>query len=507
MVAMIGLLTPDGILIQANRTSLAAANLSIEDVKDKPFEECYWWAWSKEVQKRLRAAIQEAAAGQMVRYDEVIRVGEDRFRTIDFMLSPLVENGRITYLIHSATDISERKDAEQALREVTAELEQKVVVRTAQLAARSKQLQSLAVELIEAEEAERKRIAQLLHDDLQQMLASAKMQLNAACAEFPTHPLLANVEKLLEDTIAKSRGLSHELSPAVLHHSGLFSGLKWLTQQMHKQFELKVEIENEIDEYYDHLELKGFVFRAIQELLFNVVKHAGVKQARVALRKTDQRLVVSVSDKGCGFNLTHLDSSPAKTGFGLLSLRERASYIGGELIIESALGHGSRFALVIPLSEPPTEAESPRAMRIEADEKGHQSLSKPKNLRVIFADDHKVMRQGLIRLFENQPNIQVVGEAANGREAIELARQLDPDVIVMDISMPEMDGIEATRHIKTEMPHVRVIVLSMIKEEHLKEIIQEAGAEAYLSKSVSSAELLEAIYGIAREKKNAATAA
>jgi PAS domain S-box-containing protein len=116
MVAMIGVLAPDGTLLKANRTSLEAANLKIEDVKGKFFEECYWWAWSTEVQKRLRQAIEKAATGQIIRYDEVIRVGEGKFTTIDFMLSPIKENGRITFLIPSATDITERKQAEDALR-------------------------------------------------------------------------------------------------------------------------------------------------------------------------------------------------------------------------------------------------------------------------------------------------------------------------------------------------------------------------------------------------------
>jgi YesN/AraC family two-component response regulator len=86
---------------------------------------------------------------------------------------------------------------------------------------------------------------------------------------------------------------------------------------------------------------------------------------------------------------------------------------------------------------------------------------------VLFADDHKVMRQGLIRLISGQPDIEVAGEAANGKEAVELARQLRPDVILMDISMPVMDGIEATRRIKTEMPEVRIVGLSMFEDTWL----------------------------------------
>lgn len=104
------------------------------------------------------------------------------------------------------------------------------------------------------------------------------------------------------------------------------------------------------------------------------------------------------------------------------------------------------------------------------------------------------MRQGLIRLLSNERDINVVGEAVNGREALELTRQHIPDIVIMDVSMPEMDGIEATRHIKTEFPGVRIVGFSMHIDENIVRDMLEAGAEAFVSKTASSAELLKAIY-------------
>jgi len=393
-------------------------------------------------------------------------------------------------------EIVERKRAEEALLKLNETLEQRVAERTELAEARAKQLQTLAVELIQAEERERQRFAYLLHDDLQQILASARFQLQTACRCLPPEPMLENVDRLLSDSIEKSRRLSHELSPAVLQHSGLVDSLRWVAQRTSEQFGLDVHLESDAEKQAENESMKVFLFRCAQELLFNIVKHAKAKSARVELSSSDGNLVLSVIDQGIGFNPEILNSSIAKAGFGLLTIRERARYVGGNLSIESSPGKGSRFTLTVPKSLPKAdELQFPaveKQSHMPARRAGSADL---KGIRVMFTDDHKVMRQGLMSMIADQPDILVVGEADNGREALERARQVKPDVIVMDVAMPEMDGVEATRRIKDEFPKVRIIGLSMYEDELLAESMRQAGAEVFLNKSTSSAELLKAIYG------------
>jgi DNA-binding NarL/FixJ family response regulator len=119
-------------------------------------------------------------------------------------------------------------------------------------------------------------------------------------------------------------------------------------------------------------------------------------------------------------------------------------------------------------------------------------------LRLLIADDHRLFRQGLRQICELKGGFTVVGEAENGREAVELAVQLKPDVVLMDIQMPEMDGVEATRQVTLQLPETRVIILTMYRQDNYVFEAIKAGARGYLLKDVDGEDLLEAIRAVQR---------
>jgi two-component system response regulator NreC len=119
-------------------------------------------------------------------------------------------------------------------------------------------------------------------------------------------------------------------------------------------------------------------------------------------------------------------------------------------------------------------------------------------IRILLADDHTILRQGLKLILSSQPDLEVVGEAANGHEVVQLAQELRPDIVLLDVAMPELNGIDATRRMMETNPRLRILVLSMHKEAvYVREILR-AGARGYLLKDVIDSELLNAVRSVAR---------
>ncbi len=241
-------------------------------------------------------------------------------------------------------EIQQRTQAEEELRKLNT-----------QLNIRAAQLRKLTGEITMTGQRERRRLAGILHDGLQQYLVSAKVQMENISPSLPDERLQNRgngILKILNESIRITRSLSTELSPPALHQGGISAGLEWLARWMRDAHDFDVALSVDApDDLSD--DIRVILFESVRELLFNIVKHAGVSHARVDLCQTAEGLQVNVSDGGNGFDPERLD--PARNsvgGMGLFSIRERVALLGGRFDIDSAPGKGSRFSLFIPAIQP-----------------------------------------------------------------------------------------------------------------------------------------------------------
>ena len=458
-------------------------------------------------------------SGQTVRWEEVSVYPAGR-RVGEVAVTPLYDaNGVATHLIGIVHDITERKSFEESLRENEAELrkahdtlERRVRDRTAELETRNAQLRRLASDLILAEQRAREGLAKTLHDHFQQLLFSATVTLDRAARRDPDSDgggLLQKVRGYINEALEAARTLSVDLFSPRLHDGGLPAAVEWLAKRTQQQYGVTVKVTADAQANPKAKDVRILVFESVRELLFNAVKHARVDQVDIDLRLgPGDTILLRVTDKGVGFDPAAVLHHQRQAGLGLFSIQERLTFLGGRLDIQSAPGKGARFSLIIPRGDlpqlapvtAPTDGVVRRERVVLKDSAG--GVAKP--LRILIADDHAVVRAGLRELFSERPELQVVGEAANGVEAISQAIALQPEVIVMDVSMPQMDGIEATRQIHDNLPHIRIVGLSTYDDENVERAMREAGATAYFKKNEGSDRLLDYLRSFRAKAKGAA---
>src|SRR5262245_4776555 len=432
-------------------------------------------------------------------------------------------DGQVTRISGISLDITERRRAEEALqarrdeeRDRTLHKHAENALRRshAELERRTLQLSRLASQLTLAEQSARKQLAIMLHDGLQQLLFSAGINLEHAVTSNSLADQVALLQRALADVkeaMEAARTLSGNLFPPVLHRGGLPAALAWLAKRTQEQYNVVVSVTADPRANPEASDVRILLYEGVRELLFNAVKHAHVDRVDVNLTLgPGDTIHIQVSDEGIGFDPTctlhHKDQH--QVGLGLFSIQERLALLGGHLDIQSAPEKGARFTLTLPRTGLPRLATRGAEVRRQDTDWQERVVfdsahGTSKSLRILIADDHAVARAGLRELFSKRPRLHVVGEAANGVEAISQATALQPDVIIMDVSMPQMNGVEATRQIHGVLPHTLIVGLTTHDDEDTERAMLEAGAAAYFTKNEGADQLLDYLLSLCAQAKGA----
>lgn len=213
----------------------------------------------------------------------------------------------------------------------------------------TRQLRALMSEVTMAEEREQRKLAQELHDNLGQLLAIAKIKLTTLEMSLHNESVkgsLAEIIAFIDQAIHSTRLIAHQLNPPSLIECGLLSATEWLAEDMNKYYGLSVAIQDDGEPKPLEHSIGSLLFRALRELLMNVVKHANTARANIQFQREEHSMAITVSDEGTGFDPA---GAEAGKGFGIRRIKERLGYIGGGVTINSEPGRGVIATLRVPL--------------------------------------------------------------------------------------------------------------------------------------------------------------
>jgi PAS domain S-box-containing protein len=280
-------------------------------------------------------------------YQEVFSKGVVR----DYTLAIRHVSGRVTEVLYNASLYRNEAGDIQGVLAVARDITDRVEAEKKILAS-NEMLRSLTTELVMTEERERRRIAVDLHDNIGQTLALTKIKVDSVLGLASTDGLrkpLVEIGDMIDQSIQQTRSLMTDLSPPVLYELGLTAAIQWLCEQIQAQHSLQILLMNDFKVRGIEEEIQLLLFRATKELLTNVVKHAGAKQAHVTIQDVGNRVRITVKDDGIGFDVSGIGQVAKRSGgFGLLSIHERLKYLGGLFEIETKKGSGTRVSLVAP---------------------------------------------------------------------------------------------------------------------------------------------------------------
>lgn len=451
MFQFIGLLTPDGTVIEANQTALEFGGLARKDVINRPFWEARWWTISADAQAQLQTAIAAAADGQFIRYEVDVLGAGSRVTTIDFSLTPIRdETGQVVLLIPEGRDISDRKRMESELQRAKEAAEAANQAKSRFIANISHELRSPLNAIL--------GFARIIRGD--QRLPSEHRE-HAEIIEHSGEHLLNIINQVLD--LAKIEAKQTTLNPSQVDLWQLLSDLKNLFGLKADAQDINFAIERgaKLPHYIQADDMK--LRQVLINLLDNAFKFTDQGQVSLMVKPLPApepsflTLQFAIADTGPGippeeqallfkpFSQTRSGQAVhSGTGLGLAISQEFVRLMGGTLSVSSQLGEGStfQFDITTQIIEPTMTANAANHRRVVGLQPG-QSV-----YRILVVDDSPVNRRLLTHVlsvleFE-------IEQAENGQVALEIWQSWQPHVVLIDLRMPVMDGYEAAHYIRQQ---------------------------------------------------------
>ncbi|MET3201223.1 hybrid sensor histidine kinase/response regulator transcription factor [Bacillus cereus] len=313
---------------------------------------------------------------------------------------------------------------------------------------------------------ERNRLSNELHDTVGHAYTSIIMGMETLRTELATEMGIQRLDSLLEmgrKSIEDVRGYLHQMdSPC--QSSSLIQSLQNLGAEFQEHAQVNVSFRTFGEEYQLSRQAKITFVRCLQESLTNAVRHGQGTEIIVSLQFEQQYTRLEVQDNGKG-------NVEWQEGFGMNAMKERAMNLQGHLSVYTKPEEGMLVTCTIP----------------------RQTEIKDGLIRLLIVDDQPFVRESLRTLLDRYEDLNVVGLAEDGNQAIDLCGRLQPHVILMDLDMQHMDGIEATKKIKQQWPHIRVLIFTTFQDtEQALESLRN-GADGFLLKSIETLELANTI--------------
>ncbi len=515
-------ISTDGVILYANASFAQLFGREASSIKEnqtrlKELMSSECWA---ELDEGLKVAAREPMEGSLRVEDADRRT----IRAVRLAMTPVHWKTKTTIKV-TASEMTELLEKNRELQE------------------KESSLHALSARIMQLQDEERRRIARDLHDITGQELAVVIMQLMQVARQQRADSEAmkgitdaAGMVRKIEDEI---RTLSYVLHPPLLDELGLGAALNWYVEGFTKRsgIAVKVDVQEGLPRLSKEKEIA--LYRVVQEAMTNVLRHSGSRTARINLSCNREAVTLSVQDEGKGIGRKRfVGSEKQQHGVGITGMRERLEQLGGGIEVRPAR-QGTEVLAVIPIgsaapveqplseddilrvakalgysegagqAEPAGGAAAPAAPQMAEAQaeaagraaKGAATGPGRSRKRILIADDHEVTRQGIRALLQDEEDVEICGEAANGFEAILKAKKLDPDLIIMDLSMPGCGGYPAAARIRKANLRAKVLFFTTYQNQQVEHMARIGGFEGLVQKVEGARDLARGVRAILEGKR------